>query len=73
MGQALALTGYITPEPGLPLPLQPAGAVQAIRFFAGPVPTVLLLLAIVFAWRYPITRERHHALCEELAARTGET
>ncbi len=69
MGQALALTGYITPTPGAPLPQQPAEAVQAIRVFMGPVPAILLVLAIVFAWRYPISRERHRALRDELAAR----
>jgi Na+/melibiose symporter-like transporter len=35
----------------------------------GPVPVVLLVLAILFAWRYPITRQRHRALRDELAAR----
>jgi GPH family glycoside/pentoside/hexuronide:cation symporter len=68
MGQALALTGYVTPDLNAALPVQPPRAIQAIRAFMGPVPTVLLLLAIVFAWRYPITRERHQALCEALAA-----
>ncbi|MFZ5918957.1 MAG: MFS transporter [Chloroflexota bacterium] len=69
MGQALAFTGYITPKSGAPLPAQPAQAVQAIRFFMGPVPVVLLVLAILFSWRYPISRERHRALRDELAAR----
>lgn len=67
MGQALAFTGYITPELGAALPIQPPQAVQAIRIFAGPVPVVLLLLSIVFAWKYPITRESHRALLDELA------
>jgi GPH family glycoside/pentoside/hexuronide:cation symporter len=69
MGQALALTGYLTPASGDPLPVQPAEAVQAIRLFMGPVPVVLLVLAILFAWRYPISRERHRALRDQLAAR----
>jgi GPH family glycoside/pentoside/hexuronide:cation symporter len=69
MGQALALTDYLTPESGAPPPTQPAEAVQAIRIFMGPVPIVLLALAILFAWRYPISRERHRALRDELAAR----
>ena len=69
MGQALALTGYLTPASGGPLPVQPAEAVQAIRLFMGPVPVVLLVLAILFAWRYPISRERHRALRDQLAAR----
>jgi len=69
MGQALALTGYLTPPSSGPLPVQPAGAVQAIRVFMGPVPVVLLVLAMLFAWRYPIGREEHRALRDQLAAR----
>jgi GPH family glycoside/pentoside/hexuronide:cation symporter len=69
MGQALAWAGYITPALGEPLPVQPPQAVQAIRFFAGPVPAVLLVLAILCAWYYPITRQSHQALVEELAMR----
>ena len=44
------------------LPLQPQAAVDAIRFFMGPIPAVLLLLAIVFAWRFNITRQSHQAM-----------
>jgi GPH family glycoside/pentoside/hexuronide:cation symporter len=67
MGQALAATGYITPVIGQAIPLQPEQAVQAIRLFAGPIPAVLLFLAILFAWRYPISRESHQALVEQLS------
>jgi hypothetical protein len=56
LGQALAWTGYLTPQPGEPLPIQPPEAVAAIRAFMAPVPALLLILAIVCAWRYPITR-----------------
>jgi GPH family glycoside/pentoside/hexuronide:cation symporter len=67
MAQALALTGYITPASGIPLPVQPAGAVTAIRLFMGPVPALFLFLAIICAWRYPITREQHRALRDKLS------
>jgi GPH family glycoside/pentoside/hexuronide:cation symporter len=69
MGQALALTGYITPTAAMPVPEQPAGAIMTVRVFMGLVPVVLLVLAILFAWRYPISRELHRALREELATR----
>ena len=69
MGQALALTGYITPLPSEPLPVQPQAAVNAIRVFTGPIPAVLLVLAVLFAWKYPITRESHQATLQELAER----
>ena len=71
MGQALAWANYITPAAGAPPPVQPPQAIQAIRIFAGPVPAVLLLLAIVCAWFYPISRESHKALLEQLAERDG--
>ena len=68
MGQALAATGYITPDASAAsLPVQPESAVQAIRVFAGPIPAVLLILAVFFAWNYPITREAHEATLQKLA------
>lgn len=69
MGQALAYTGYITPAPGAPLLEQPAAAVEAIRLFMGPVPIILLVLSILFAWGYPLSRERHQDTLEQLANR----
>jgi GPH family glycoside/pentoside/hexuronide:cation symporter len=71
MGMALSLTGYITPVTGDPLPVQPPEAVDAIRFFIGPVPAVLLILSVFFAWGYPITRENHQKTLETLAEREG--
>lgn len=67
MGMALSLTGYITPPSGGALPVQPTQAVNAIRFFIGPVPGLLLILAVLFAWRYPISREKHQETLQTLA------
>jgi GPH family glycoside/pentoside/hexuronide:cation symporter len=69
MGQALAMTGYQTPTLGAPLPVQPEAAVNAIRIFAGPIPALLLILSLPFAWKYNVTRESHQALVEQLANR----
>jgi GPH family glycoside/pentoside/hexuronide:cation symporter len=69
MGQALAWAKYITPAAGGPLPVQPPQVIQVIRVFAGPVPVILLILAIACAWFYPISRESHQALLEQLAER----
>ena len=69
MGQALAFTGYLTPNADGILPTQPDSAVQAIRIFTGPIPAILLVLAVFFAWNYPITRETHQATLQELAER----
>lgn len=69
MGQVLAATNYITPTTDVPLPDQPASAVSAIRLFISIVPAGLLVLSMLFAWRYPITREYHQSLRDELAGR----
>jgi GPH family glycoside/pentoside/hexuronide:cation symporter len=71
MAQALAWTGYINPVQGEPLLVQPGEAVFAIRLFAGPISALLLGLAIICAWFYPITREKHWALRRELAERNA--
>jgi len=70
MGQALYRAGYVTPTPGLPVPQQSSRVIQVIRWFMGPVPAVLLILSILCAWFYPITREFHASLREQLAARS---
>ncbi len=67
MGQALAFANYINPTAADPLPIQPPEAVGAIRLFMGPVPALLLVGAVLFAWRYPLTRERHERICAEIA------
>ena len=67
MGQALAFADYINPSAADPLPVQPLEAVQVIRLFMGPVPALLLIAAVLFAWRYPLTREKHRQICDQLA------
>lgn len=69
MGQAFAWAGYVTPTQGQAQPVQPDQALQAIRFFAGPAPTLLLLFAIACAWFYPITRQSHIETLQQLAGR----
>ena len=72
MGQMLFRTGYITPTDAIPVPHQPPQAIQAIRWFIGPIPIALLIISIIFAWFYPITREAHASMREQLAARGDE-
>ena len=73
MGQALYRAGYVTPTLAVPVPEQSRQVIQVIRWFMGPVPAVLLVLSILFAWFYPITREVHASLREQLAARHSES
>jgi glycoside/pentoside/hexuronide:cation symporter, GPH family len=71
MGQALAWANYITPNSIDSFPVQPPQAILAIRYFAGPIPAILLIIAIVFAWFYPISRQAHQALREQLAKQSN--
>ncbi len=71
MGQVLESAGYITPLSGDSLPTQPGSAVLAIRYFMSLVPAVLLIIAIAFAWKYPLARERHHQLLKQLGVDGG--
>ena len=71
MGQVFALTGYVNPSAAVPLPTQPEEAVHVIRWFASLIPAGLVLLSILFAWRYTITREVHKRLLEQLTERAG--
>jgi GPH family glycoside/pentoside/hexuronide:cation symporter len=66
MGQVFNLTGYITPTAETATPLQPEAVLNVIRLFTGPIPAALLLLSVLFAWRYNVTRESHRALVEQL-------
>lgn len=69
VGKALDSSGFITTTAGAAIPDQPASAVMAIRFAIGPVPTVFLILGVVLAHLYPITREVHGAILLQLAER----
>ncbi len=66
MGQALEASGYLSPTAGQPLPVQTGPAILAIRLFMSIVPALLLLVAIAFAWGYPLSREKHRELLAQL-------
>jgi GPH family glycoside/pentoside/hexuronide:cation symporter len=44
-----------------------------IRIAVGPIPAVLLLVGIVFAYRYPLTRRKYKEVEEELEKRRKTT
>ncbi|MEZ4638637.1 MAG: MFS transporter [Caldilineaceae bacterium] len=51
---------------------QPDSAVFMLRIFMGAVPAVLLLISMVAAFNYPITRESHAELVQKLAERRAK-
>jgi GPH family glycoside/pentoside/hexuronide:cation symporter len=57
--QVLGWFGYQTPPEGVTHFTQPASALTAIRVLIGPFGALLLFSAVVMAWFYPLTRERH--------------
>jgi len=67
--QVLGWFGYQTPPEGAQHFTQPAGTVTAIRMLTGPVGAALLLSAVIAAWFYPLTRERHARVRRLLARR----
>lgn len=67
--QILAATGFVS---GAAV-TQPASAILALRVFMGIVPTILLILSMIAAVRYPITRENHAILRQKLEARRLQT
>lgn len=60
----LELTGYV-PNAAQ----QPLSAQTGIRLVIGPLPAVLLLVGIVFALLYPLSREKHAQVVAELEMR----
>lgn len=63
----LEVTGYV-PNAAV----QPAGTMLGIRIVIGPIPALLLSAGIIFAMRYPLSRERHAEIREALEKRTEE-
>ncbi len=59
VGQALEAFGFISALPGSPIPDQPREALFAIRIIIGPLPTLILLIGLLLAYFYPISREVH--------------
>jgi GPH family glycoside/pentoside/hexuronide:cation symporter len=65
----LAVAGYIPSGPGEALPEQPHNALLAIRLAIGPLPAVALVIGMLLTAFYPVTRESHRRVIEELDAR----
>jgi Na+/melibiose symporter-like transporter len=63
-GLFLDVAGYV--ENVFP---QPASSLLAIRLLVGAVPVVMVLAAVWFMTKYPITKEMHERIKEELAGK----
>ncbi|MGK7880218.1 MAG: MFS transporter [Crocosphaera sp.] len=59
VGVVLEAAGFVEQIPGQPLPTQPETALFAIRIAVAPLPAIILIIGLVLAYFYPITREVH--------------
>ncbi len=66
---ALKYSGFVKTVAGEAAPDQPASALLAIRVAIGPLPTIVLILGLVLAYFYPITREVHAEILLKLRSR----
>ncbi|MEM7334988.1 MAG: MFS transporter [Chloroflexota bacterium] len=57
--QVLGWFGYLNPTAGATIFTQPQTALNAIRVLTGPIGAIMLILAIVVTYYYPLTREKH--------------
>jgi glycoside/pentoside/hexuronide:cation symporter, GPH family len=69
VGQALQVSGFLKTTAGQPIPTQPESALWAIRLMIGPIPAVILIIGLVLAYFYPITREVHAEILLKLQER----
>jgi len=48
---------------------QSISAIRAVKILTGPIPAALLMVGVIFAIFYPLTRSKHDEIRRELAAR----
>jgi GPH family glycoside/pentoside/hexuronide:cation symporter len=67
--QVLGWFGYQSPPEGATTFMQSPQTLGAIRVLIGPLGALLLFSAVLMAWFYPLTRERHARIRRLLARR----
>ncbi|GBF81662.1 MFS transporter [Aphanothece sacrum] len=72
VGIVLEAAGFIARIPDQPIPTQPESALLAIRLAVGPLPAIVLIIGLVLAYFYPITREVHAEIRLKLQQRYEE-
>ncbi len=71
--KSLDWAGYVKPTLENPAPIQPDAVLLAIRFAIGPLPTLSLIIGMILAYFYPITREVHAEILLKLKERQSGT
>ena len=67
VGWALQLSGFVSAK-GTDV-VQPQSALDTIRICVGVLPALAIVVGLVFAWRYPITKAKHAEILRQLAER----
>jgi GPH family glycoside/pentoside/hexuronide:cation symporter len=67
--QSLGWSGYLTPPEGVVSFPQSHSAVLMIRLLVSPLGAILLSGAVIFAWLFPLTRERYERIQKLLEKR----
>lgn len=73
VGQALSWSGFVESVAGDIPPVQPDSALFAIRVAIAPLPTLALIVGLVLAYFYPITKEYHEEIRLKLAERKQQS
>lgn len=69
VGRLLDWSGFIPTSSGQSLRVQPDSALWAIRWLMGPVPALVLVGGLIWAYLYPITRSVHEEILIKLLER----
>jgi glycoside/pentoside/hexuronide:cation symporter, GPH family len=69
VGIALEAAGLKPQVAGEAIPVQPESALVAIRLVIAPLPAFFLMIGLILAYLYPITREAHREILAKLADR----
>ena len=71
IGIVLEAAGFVEQIPGQPVPPQPESALLAIRLAIAPLPALTLVIGIILAYFYPITRDFHAQIRLQLSEKNN--
>ncbi len=66
VGQLLAASGFVSSTTGSVFVEQPESALLMLRLLVSVIPAFMLVMSVLVAWRYPLSRERFYAIQQEL-------
>ncbi len=72
VGWVLQQSGFLKTLAGEAESIQPASALWAIRVLVGPAPLVVLIIGLILAYFYPITKEVHAEILLKLQERNRQ-